>query len=69
MSKEMNGPPDHKTASLYLLRKNVEVLAGVISVRIGKQSNFRPKTAKVRGRDREQAIFDDDRAPVMISNN
>ena len=41
-------------------------MAGMTSVRIGKQSNFRPKTAKVLGRDGEEAVFNYERAPVMI---
>ena len=56
MSKEMNWAACPQDCILCLLRKNVKVLAGVTSVRIGKQSNIWPKTAKVRGCDHEQAL-------------
>ena len=42
------------------------MLAGVASERFGKQSNFQMNSVKVRRRNREQAVFDDDHAPVTI---
>ena len=66
MSKEKKRAARPQDRILCLLRKSVKVLAGVTSVRIGKQSNFLPKTAKMHGRDREQAVFDDERAPITI---
>ena len=55
-----------KTASLCPLSKNIGVISSVTSVRIGKQSNFRLKIAKLRWHDGLQAVFNDDRAQVTI---
>ena len=55
-------PKDHISLSA---EQKIWSAGGVTSLRIGKRSNFQPKTAKLRGRDRQQAILND-RVSVTI---
>ena len=66
MSKEMKRAAQPQDRISLSVAQSVDVLASVTSVQISKQSNVRPRTAKVRLRGCELAIFDDDRAPVTV---